>query len=99
MVAAEARSLAAGQQAAGTVPRVGTNDHEEVQRLQNTYQSTMLLLQNFQLGGPEKVTGTDDPRHALQENGGPADFWYLALVHSYLEALDTSNVSTGAERN
>ena len=34
-------------------------------------------FENFQLGGPEKLTGADDPRHALQENGGLADFWYL----------------------
>ena len=27
--------------------------------------------------GPEKLIGADDPRHALQENGGPADRWYL----------------------
>ena len=37
----------------------------------------MLLLQNFQPGGPEKFTGADDPRHALSENGGLADFWSL----------------------
>ena len=34
-------------------------------------------VHNSQLGRPEKLTGTDDPRHAPQENGGPTDFWYL----------------------
>ena len=29
----------------------------------------------LQLDGPEKLTGADDPRHALQENGGVADLF------------------------
>ena len=47
MVAAEAQLHVAGQQAAGTVPLVGSNDQEERQRLRNKYQSSMLLYQNF----------------------------------------------------
>ena len=32
---------------------------------------------NFQLGGREKHTGADDPRHVLQKHGGLADLWYM----------------------
>ena len=38
-------------------------------RLRAEQQHRMHQLQNFQLGGPEKLTGSDDPRHALQECG------------------------------
>ena len=57
------------------------------------------LLQNHQLGGPEKLTGAGDPRHASQENRGQADFWYLddgdilchpALLLLHLVAFDTA---------
>ena len=40
------------KQTVGTVPWVGANNHEERQRLQNKYQSTMLLP-----GGREELTG------------------------------------------
>ena len=68
----------------------------------------MLLLQNIEPGGPEKLTGGDDPRHALHECGGLADFWYIdggdilchpALVLTCLVALDTVNARIGAGRN
>ena len=49
---------------------------KEWQRLPVKYPGTMLLLQDFQPGGPEQLTGADDPRHALQQNGGLADTWY-----------------------
>ena len=48
------------------------------------------------------------PRHALQENGGLADQWYVddgdilchpILVPSYLQKFDGANDSIGAERN
>ena len=49
--------------------------------------SWMQRIRNLQLGSPERVIGTDDPRHALQENGGQADQWYLddgdILCHQY----------------
>ena len=57
---------------------------------------------NFQLGGPEKLVGAHDPRHALQENGGLAYQWYLfhpLLVLPFLPAFDAANVSIGSERN
>ena len=59
-------------------------------------------------GGPEKITGADDPRHALQENGGLADFRYLddgdifrhpVPVLPYLQAFDPTDAKIGAERN
>ena len=31
-------------------------------------------LKNLGLGGPEKLTGADDPQHAVQEKGGFVDF-------------------------
>ena len=64
----------------------------------------MLLLQDFQPRVPE--TGPDDPRHALQENGGPADFWYLdegdilchpARVLSHLALSDTAEAKIGVK--
>ena len=66
----------------------------------------MQRIQNFQLGGPEKLIGADDPRHALQENGGLAGQWYddgdilchpILLVPS-LQAFDKANAKIGAER-
>ena len=46
-------------------------------------------------GGPENLRAAD-PRHALQENGGPADFRYdRALV---LVASDTLKAKIGSER-
>ena len=65
-------------------------------------------VQNFQLGGPEKLIGADDPRHAMQENGGLADFWYFdngdilchpILVLPCLQSFDTANAQMLAERN
>ena len=98
MVAAEARLHVVGQQAAGTVPWVGANNHEELmQRHQNQVPSSK-----------NSSTGADDPRHALQENGHLADFWYFdhgdilwhpALVLPFLEAFDTARVKICAETN
>ena len=67
----------------------------------------MHLLQNIQLGGPERLTEADDQRQASKENGGPADFWYLddaiscatfTLVLPYFVDFDTANAPMGAER-
>ena len=61
---------------------------------------------NFQLGGPEKLAGADDP-HALQKNGGMADLWYMddgdvmcrsVLVPSFLQEFDVANARVGAAR-
>ena len=60
------------------------------------------------LVGPEKLTGADDPRNALQEKGGLADLWYMddgdtvchpILVPSHLHEFDVASVRVGAERN
>ena len=62
---------------------------------------------NFQVGGPEKLTGADDPQHALQKNGGLAELRYMddgnimchpILVPSFLQEFDVSNAKVGAER-
>ena len=44
----------------------------------------MQRVSNFQLGGPEKISGADDPRHALQENEGLADPCSLVMVTSFV---------------
>ena len=65
----------------------------------------MHQLQNFQLGGPEKLNGTDDPRHALQKNGGLADFLCLMVATSCATqrwtslSNDLANANIGAETN
>ena len=74
MVASKARLHEAEQQAAGTLPWVGAHDSADAERLQGEQCGRMHLIQNFRLGGPEQLIGAVDPRHALQENGGPADF-------------------------
>ena len=59
------------------------------------------LNTTFQLGGSEKHSGADDPRHALQENGGLADLCSIddgdilcqpVLVLSHPQVFDTANV-------
>ena len=68
----------------------------------------MQIVSNFQLDGPDKLTGADDPRHALQENGGLADLWYMddgdimchsVLVSSNLHEIDDANAKVGAAQN
>ena len=76
-VAAEARLRIAEQQAAGTLPRIGAQDPVDAERRQDEQRSRMHRIHNFQLGGPDQFIGADDPRHALQENGGLADFWCI----------------------
>ena len=71
MVAAEARLHAAGQQSAGVVPWVGS--HDEDVRGSELYHSRTHQLQHFQLGGPDKLTGADEPWHTLQESVVLAD--------------------------
>ena len=97
----------AGHQAAGIVPWVGAHSVENVQRVHGEHRSRMHLLKNFRLGSPEKLTGANDPRHALQEHGGLADFWYLddcdilchpVLVLPFLQAFDTTDPETGCRK-
>ena len=62
---------------------------------------------NFQLGGPEKLTRVDAPRHSLQENEGLADLLYMddgdilchsILVPSFMQEFDVAHAKVGAER-
>ena len=64
--------------------------------------------QNFQLGGPEKLIGADDPRHALQDNGGTADSLYIddgdilchpLLILPYLQAFDAADAPNWCQAN
>ena len=51
-------------------------------------------LRAFSVGGAEKHTGADDPRHTLQECGGLADCWYLDDgTPCVVDALDVAGVS------
>ena len=84
------------------------DDPSELQRLQADHAVRLQETVNFQLGGPEKLTGTDDPWRALQKNGGLADLWYMddgdilchpIMVPSHLQEFDIANAKVGAERN
>ena len=109
MEAAQARGSIAARQAVGTLPWIGVTDSAEGTatpsgtRCQIAQESA-----NYQLGGPEKLTGAHDPRHALQRNGGLADQWYMddgdimchpILVLLFLQDFDVANARVGAERN
>ena len=74
-VAAETRRRVAAQQVAGSLPWVV--DPSDVRRQQAEHAVRTQRHYNLQLGGAEKLSGADDPRHALQENGGLADLWYM----------------------
>ena len=63
VVASETRLHIAEKQAAGTLSWVGAHD-ADVEKLQEEHQNRMTLLQNIRLGGPEKLIGAEDPRHA-----------------------------------
>ena len=76
MVAAETRRRTAARQAGGSLPH-GVDDPSEEQRLQAVHATRVEETDNFQLGGPKKLTGADDPQHASQKNGGLADLWYM----------------------
>ena len=69
MVAAATRGRVAVQQVSGSLPWAGVDDPSDIQRLQAEHAIRMQKISNFQLGGHEKLTGADDPRHALQQHG------------------------------
>ena len=94
--------------ASSNLPWIGVHGPSEVQRLQAEHAVRLQENANVQLGGPEKLTGANDPRHVLQKNGGLADMWYMddgdilyhpVLVPSYLQEFDVANAKVGAERN
>ena len=64
--AAETRERVAAQQASGSLPWIRVDDPSDAQRLQADHAARQQVTVNFRLGGPEKFTGADDPRHALQ---------------------------------
>ena len=107
MVAAETRRRVAAQQASGSLPWIIVDDPSELQRLQAEHTAKLQRVSNFQLGGPEQLTGDDGPRHALQEHGGLADLWHMdggdvvchpILLPSYLHEFDHAFTKVGAER-
>ena len=100
MVAAEAR-LCVAEQTSRLNPLLGSaHDSLHERHLQEEQHNRMHQIRNFQVGGPGKLVEADDPRHALQENGGLADQWYLddgdtfchpLLVQQNLQAFDAAN--------
>ena len=64
MVAAEARSCVATQEAARTLPWIDTDTHC-TRSVYEMKRDRMQKIQNFQHGGPEKLIGADDPRHDM----------------------------------
>ena len=97
-----------GVEASSSLPWIGVDDPSDAQRLQAEHAVRLQESANFQLGGPEKLTGANDPRHALRRNGGLADLWYMddgdimchpILVPSYLQEFDVGNASVGVDRN
>ena len=98
MVAAEARVAVAEQQAVAALPWMGITDQANATRLMADYRDRAQRAQAFHLGGPQKRNGLDDPRHALQENGGDI-LCHPILVLPYLQAFDKANAQIGAERN
>ena len=76
MVAAETWGRVAARQASGSLPRIGVDDPSDVQRLQAERAVRLQETANVQLGGPEQLTGANEPRHELQRNGGLADLSY-----------------------
>ena len=108
MMAAETRGSRAARQAAGTLPWIAVDDPAEGQRLQADHAARMQESANFQLGGPEKLTGFHDPQHALQQSGGLADLWYMddgdTCVSpnpgvAFSAGFQVANASVGAEQN
>ena len=104
----DGRGRVAAQQASGSLPWIGVDDPSDFQRLQAEHAVRLQETANFQLGGAEKLTGTNDPRRVLQMNGGLADLWYMddgdilchpILVPSWLQEFDVANAKVGAERN
>ena len=74
--------------AAGTLlPWIGVDDPSEEQRLQADHSAI------FQLGGPEKHTTAHDPQHALQQNEGLADLWYMDDCDISMAAIMITNRS------
>ena len=65
MVAAETRERVAAQQASGSLPWIGVDDPSDIQHLQAAHAVRQQETVNIRLGGPEKLTRADDPRHAL----------------------------------
>ena len=98
---AEQHSLAlwmeTARQAAGTHPWIG-----------DCKQTTLQIAGICKLPAcePEKLTGTHDPQHALQKNGGLADQRYMddgdimyhpTLALPFLQDFDFTNVRVAAE--
>ena len=83
---------------------VGARSDEDVRRLHREHRSSMHLLQNFRLGGLEKLAGADDPRHTLQRTKGKQTSvtWITvscAIQRWFSPVSQPSKANIGAERN
>ena len=78
VVAPETLLHEAEQQAAGIVLWAGAHNDADVHTVAPWGTSEQdALTPKLSAWCPEKLTGADDPRHALHGNSGLADFWYL----------------------
>ena len=99
MAAAETRRRV-GAQAARSLSWFGVDDPLDFQRLQAEHAVRLHETANFQLSGPEKLTGANDPRHVLQRYMDDGDILrHPILVPTYLREFDVANAKVGAERN
>ena len=64
--AAETGECVAAQQASGSLPLICVDDPSDAKGIQEDHAARQQETVNFGLGGPKKLIGTDDPRHALQ---------------------------------
>ena len=100
IMAAETCGRVAAQQVSGSVPWISVGDPSKTQRLQ-AEQARMQRVSNGQLGGPEKLTGADDPPHALKQDwrpGGPAGKWRMVTTCvTRSQEFDDPNEKVGAE--
>ena len=88
LMAAETRGSITARQAAGSLPWIGVNDSAEVQRLQADHVARLQESANFQLGGPEKLTGAHDSQHA-----------HRRPVLLFLQDFCVANARVGAGRS
>ena len=82
IVAAETRERVPVQQASGSLLCIGVDDPSGIPRVQAEHTAKLQRVSNYQLGGPEKLSGAGTPRRALQKNGGIADLGAWMMVTS-----------------
>ena len=103
---AETQGRVAAQKAAGSLPWIGVDDPPDIQHLQAAHELRLQETANFQLGGPGKSTGADDPRHTLQNLAWQTCGTWMMVTSCVtrtrcpltLLELEDANAKVGAER-